>query len=87
MKLISLLANASGSIDNSLLAPLAGTGVTGVVLFWFMSRNEKRMQAFEASIDRNVRASLMLVLGFKQVSESIKDEARELLAEVDAKKK
>jgi hypothetical protein len=73
----------------ALLQPLAGGGVAGAVLIWFMVRAEQRLGAIERAItrlaqsqDRLVRGSMLELLARPGTTESIRVQARALLDEL-----
>jgi hypothetical protein len=77
----------------ALLQPLAGSGVTGAVLIWFMVRAEQRLCAIEQAItrlarsqDRLVRGSMLELLAHPGTAESVRAQARALLDELAAER-
>lgn len=66
-------------------APLLNTGPIGAILVWFMLRNEPRLRAIEASIDRIARALMIVVTAMKMLDKALVDEAQQILDEVKNK--
>jgi len=64
--------------------PLVNTGAIGVVLAWFMLRDEPRKRSMEETIERGNRINLVIVLAISELSSGLKGQAAELLKEVDA---
>jgi len=62
-------------------------GVAGLMLLWFMLRNEARMKAMETAITRNTRANIIMLLEIKRTSEEGKRQANEVLDEITADEK
>lgn len=95
MKLIPLFIAAwaipsavAAAIEPSVdwLGPLAGQGLAGAVLAWFMLRNEKRQKAVETSVDDLVRAHFALMIRLDPDSTPIKEAAEKAHQRIDAKK-
>lgn len=68
-------------------APLAPYGLAGVVLAWFMFRTEGRLEKIEKSGDRVAKAILLLVVRDSQVNGATKEQATNLLDEIEDKRK
>lgn len=71
-------------IDGALLQVFASAGVAGVVLLWFMTRSEKRLDRLEQALDRLARAQMLTLLARPDVEEVIKAQVRAILAEMGA---
>lgn len=67
------------------LAPLGGVGIAGVMLHWFMIRNERRMIAVENASNRTTRAILLLVMSMNQHASGVaaREEAKSIGKEID----
>lgn len=65
-----------------LLTPLIQAGIPGIMLAWFMFRNEKKLSAIEQAIDRMTRSALLLALS-ASTSDVANVEVRKLIAECD----
>lgn len=80
-----LLAQAiEGTAPAAWWMPLINLGGIGVVLFWFMFRNEPRLRNIEAAIDRSSRAYMVLVLSVKGISREAQEMAQTVITEVDS---
>jgi hypothetical protein len=61
-------------------------GVGAIALFmlrWFMTKNDSALKANTNAVDRMARANLILVLSLKQADASAKEQARDLIKEID----
>jgi hypothetical protein len=65
---------------------LISSGVAGVVLLWFMFRAETRFKGVERSVNRMSKSVLLLVVSMDSANHSTKEEARNLLRELDLDK-
>lgn len=61
------------------IAPLIQGGIPGVVLAWFMVRNERKMESVQAAVDRMSQAILLLIVS-RSNDASVHQQASELLA-------
>jgi hypothetical protein len=61
--------------------PFAQMGGVGLVLAWFMWKNEPRMRSMEAAIERNNRAMLMLLLEIQRTTPEAQKQAAALMKE------
>ena len=85
LTLLSLVMLAQSPIPTDWIASLGSVGVTGVVgvmLHWFMVRNERRMIAVENASNRTTRAVLLLV-GSLDVHGAARQEAKDISKEID----
>jgi hypothetical protein len=58
-------------------------GALGIVLAWFMIRNEAKMKAIEEAIARGQRVDLLRLAASPLVASPLKEEAKGILAEID----
>lgn len=83
-----MLADAAAvAIESATWGPLANLGVTGIILWWFMVRQEKRSKATEEATDRCTTALTILLLELEHASEFAKERARELQGQVEEARK
>lgn len=61
-------------------------GLAGLMLYWFSMRAEKRLKNLEISQDRSARASALLTVAL-DVSGVITEQARAIIAEIDAQRR
>lgn len=69
-------------MESVALQVLVQAGVPGILLWWFMTRTERRLDSLERSIDRLSRTQLLALLADASVGEPIKMQARAILAEM-----
>lgn len=81
---MNLLAQVPGP---DWVAFIAQTGVAGAVLVWFMFRVETILKGMIAAMDRFSRAMLLIVIALKQAPPGVKDQAAEVIRELDEPKK
>lgn len=77
-----LLAQMAGEFAPVLLQ----TGLAGAMLLWFALDNSKRMKALEKSIDRLAKSTLLQMVGMGLLNSTVRNQAQELLDEVNQKK-
>lgn len=77
------LANADPTAN--LFAPLIGQGVTGVMLVWFMFRNETRLKALENSQDQTSHALFALLVKLDPDNTALKEAKERNDRRIDAK--
>ncbi len=70
-----------------LTTPLLNLGVTGIVLGWFMTRMERRLNGNENAQNRQTRAMLMLVIRLGKKDDTLSVEAKGVIAEIDRAEK
>jgi hypothetical protein len=68
------------------VAFIAQTGVAGAVLVWFMFRTEGILKRNIDSIDRLSRSMLLMIIALKQAPPGVKDQATEIVRELDQPK-
>lgn len=83
---ITLLANVAGSVGGAVYEPIVNIAGIGAVLGWFMFRNEPRMRAIEAAIDRSSRVQLAMLLLLPNLNDSSRKAAQEMVDEIERKK-
>ena len=69
---------------NVTLAPLLNFGALGIVVGWFMLVTTGRLDRIERAIDRMTRAMALDVIARPQVAESVREQAQQLLRELEA---
>lgn len=82
---LELLVLIAQVIPDGWAASITQFGVGGVVLAWFMFRTENRLSAIERSCDRMTRAMLITVMNDPHAHPSGKDQAREIMSEIEKK--
>jgi len=68
------------------LQKLLELGVAGAMLYWFAIRSEVRQKNVEISVDRNARATALLVVAL-DVSKAATMQAHTIIEEIDDKRK
>lgn len=68
-------------------SPLLNTGVAACVLAFMLIKLEPRLRAIESSIDRSARALLLIVVSYPDSTNVQREQARDILKELDDKKK
>jgi hypothetical protein len=82
--LFSRWAEQAGGTDVSGgLNGLLQYGAIGLVCAWLMVRVETRLKDVERAIDRSTRASLVVHLSRVDISEQSREEAQQILREVE----
>jgi hypothetical protein len=66
------------------LAPLLNVGAVGLILAWFMFKNEPRMERMEEAIDRNTRGQMLFLLGVETMPRAITEQAQQMLQELES---
>lgn len=66
---------------------LLQVGAVGGVLVWFLARAEPRLKGLEESNDRLTRGMMLFVLATEEVRTYLRDQATQLLAELEAAEK
>lgn len=69
------------------IQPLLNAGVQGVVLWWFMKSNDRRLERLEQKVELQVRATTVLTLAIPAAPEAAKRQAREILGDLEQLKK
>lgn len=69
-------------MESAVLPILLQIGVPGVILWWFMTRVENRLDSLAKALDRQTRTQLILILSLPGVPEPSQRQARELLKEL-----
>ncbi len=80
---VAVAAEAATALSNT-WSPLINLGAIGCVLAWFLIRAEPRMSRIERAIDRSSRAVLIAALAMSEASPGVRDQAKELIREIDA---
>lgn len=83
---ITLLADVAGAAG-AVYEPIVNIAGIGAVLGWFMFRNEPRMRAIEAAIDRSSRVQLAMLLLLPNLNDNSKRAAQEIMDEIERAKK
>lgn len=66
-----------------LLGPLSTFGIGGCCLFFFMWFQVRWGSRIESALNRVARANSLLVISLKQAHDEAKNQAREIIAELD----
>lgn len=69
------------------MGPLINTSVAAAVLMFMLVKLEPRLRAIESSIDRSARALLLIVVSHPDSTGVQREQARDILKELDEKKK
>jgi hypothetical protein len=62
--------------------PLVNTIGLGAIAYLLLTRVEARLGRVEASVNRMVQTSLLLLISQEGVADAVKDEARRILREI-----